>query len=72
VTGRAPIVARSPKDGTLIEVLEWASPEAVERAHRDPAVQRHWARFAACADYPSFGQLAEVAEPFAEFEPVAL
>ena len=70
VTVRAPIVARSRKDGTIIEVFEWASAETIERAHRDPVVQKHWARFAECAEYPTFGQLAEASEVFAGFEPV--
>ena len=70
VTGRVPIVARSRKDGTIIEAFEWASAEAIERAHRDPVVQKLWARFAECADYPAFGQLAEAGEVFAGFEPV--
>jgi hypothetical protein len=70
VTVRVPIVARSRKDGTIIEVFEWASPQAIERAHRDPVVQKHWARFAECAAYPAFGQLAEAGEVFAGFEPV--
>ncbi len=70
VTSRAPIVARSRKDGTIIEAFEWASAEALARAHRDPTVQAIWARFAECADYPSFGQLAEASEVFAGFEPV--
>ena len=70
VTGRAPIVARSRKDGTIIEVFEWASALAIERAHRHPVVQKHWARFAECAEYPTFGQLAEAGDVFAGFEPV--
>ncbi len=70
VTSRAPLIARSRKDGTIIEAFEWASAETIERAHRDPAVQAIWARFAECADYPSFGQLAEASEMFAGFEPV--
>jgi hypothetical protein len=70
VTDRAPVVARSRKDGTVVEVFEWASGEAIERAHQDPTVQALWARFAACADYPSFAQLAEASEPFAGFEPL--
>ena len=70
VTDRAPIVACSRKDGTIVEVFEWASAEAIARAHRDPAVQAIWARFGECADYPGFGQLAEANEPFAGFEPV--
>lgn len=70
VTARAPLVARSRKDGTIIEAFEWASEEAIERAHRDPVVQALWARFGECADYPSFGQLAEAGEVFAGFEPL--
>ena len=70
VTARAPIVARSRRDGTIVEAFEWASAEAIERAHRDPAVQAIWARFGACADYLGFGQLAEASEAFAGFEPV--
>jgi hypothetical protein len=70
VTSRPPIVARSRQDGTIVEAFEWASAEAIARAHSDPAVQAIWARFAECADYPSFGQLAEANQPFAGFEPV--
>jgi hypothetical protein len=70
VTARAPIVARSRKDGTIIEAFEWASAEAIARAHKDPAVQAIWTRFGECADYPTFGQLAEAGEMFAGFEPV--
>ncbi len=69
VTERTPIVARSRKDGTIIEVFEWVSAEAIERAHRDPVVQKHWARFGACSDYPTLGQLAEAGEMFAGCEP---
>jgi hypothetical protein len=72
VTERAPIVARSRRDGTIIEAFEWASAEAIARAHSDPAVQAIWARFGECADYPSFGQLAEAGEMFAGFEPVSV
>jgi quinol monooxygenase YgiN len=72
VTARAPIAARSRKDGTIIEVFEWASAEAIARAHRDPAVQAIWARFGECADYPSFGQLAEASDVFAGFEPLEI
>jgi hypothetical protein len=70
VTSRTPIIARSRKDGTIIEAFEWASAEAIATAHSHPAVQAIWARFGECADYPSFGQLAEAAEVFAGFEPV--
>jgi quinol monooxygenase YgiN len=70
VTERAPIVARSRKDGTIVEAFEWASEEAIERAHRDPGVQAIWARFSECAEYPTLGQLAEASVTFPGFEPV--
>jgi hypothetical protein len=72
VTDRAPIVARSRADGTIIEAFEWASAEAIERAHRDPTVQAIWARFGEYADYPTLGQLAEAGVTFAGFEPLSV
>ncbi len=69
-TRRAPIVARSRKDGTIVEAFEWVSGEAIARAHSHPAVQAIWARFAACAEYPTFGQLAEAGDVFAGFDAV--
>jgi len=72
VTDRAPIVARSRRDGTIVEAFEWASAEAIARAHAHPAVQAIWERFAECAEYPTFGQLAEAGEMFAGFEPVSV
>ena len=60
------------KDGTIIEVFEWASPAATEEAHGNPRVQQMWARFAACCDYAPLNTLPETADLFAEFEPVDL
>lgn len=58
------------KDGTMIEVFEWASPAAIEQAHSNPRVQAMWGRFAACCDYAPLHSVAEAADLFAEFEPV--
>ena len=58
------------KDGTLVEMFEWASPAAIEEAHANPRVQAMWARFAACCDYVPLNSLAEAGDMFAEFEPV--
>lgn len=68
-TDRPPTVMRA-KDGTLVEMFEWASPAAIEEAHRNPRVQAMWARFAACCDYVPLTALAEAGDMFAEFEPV--
>jgi hypothetical protein len=44
VTERAPIVMRT-QDGTVIEVFEWVSQEAIAGAHSNPVVLEVWKRF---------------------------
>lgn len=68
-TDRHPVLMRA-KDGTMIEVFEWASPAAIEEAHSNPRVQAMWGRFAACCDYAPLNTVAETASLFADFEPV--
>jgi hypothetical protein len=55
------------KDGTIIEVFEWKSSEAKDIAHRNEAVGKIWARFSACAEFPSLAELDETRHPFANF-----
>ncbi len=57
-------------DGTLIEVFEWRSAEAVAAAHDHPAVQALWAEFETVCDYVPLAALAEARQPFAEFTPL--
>jgi hypothetical protein len=57
-------------DGTLLELFEWTSAEAVERAHTDPGVQAIWGRFFAICDCVKLSDLAESAEMFPHFEPL--
>jgi hypothetical protein len=71
VTDRPASVMRAA-DGTVVEVFEWRSAEAIARAHATPAVQALWAEFGAACDYRPLGGLAECQQLFAEFEPVAL
>lgn len=59
-------------NGTIVEVFEWHSPEAVKRAHSNPAVQALWAEFGAACDYTPLAKLAEAQQMFAEFETVEL
>ena len=67
-----PVIHMRAKDGTLVEVFEWASPAAMESAHGNPRVQQMWARFAACSDTVPLNTLFESADMFAEFEPLDL
>ncbi len=69
VTGRQPIILRA-KDGTILEIFEWASPAAIEEAHDNPRVTAMWERFARCCDYVPLSDLSEAALLFAEFEPL--
>jgi quinol monooxygenase YgiN len=71
VTDRPAYVMRS-KDGTVVEVFEWRSAEAIQRAHTSPTVGALWAEFAAVCDYVPLATLPEAQQMFAEFEPIAL
>jgi hypothetical protein len=46
-----PRYAMQTKDGTVIEIFEWRSPEAIEMAHANPAVLALWAEFEAACEY---------------------
>jgi hypothetical protein len=50
VTDRKAIIMEA-KNGTLIEVFEWISDEAIEKAHSNPAVLALWAKFNEVCDY---------------------
>ena len=54
-------------DGTLLEVFEWLSSEAIAKAHANPAVQALWGEFAAVCDYVPLASLSEAHQMFAEF-----
>jgi quinol monooxygenase YgiN len=69
VTDRIPI-AMEAADGTLLEVFEWASPEAIQAAHADPVVQRMWEEYAELCDHVPVAQVPEAAQPFSEFAPL--
>lgn len=68
-TGRNPVLMKAA-DGTLVEVFEWASGEAIEAAHRNPAVQGLWARFAKVCEYVPVASVPEASRLFSEFSPV--
>jgi hypothetical protein len=69
VTERASIVMRAA-DGTLVEVFEWVSREAIEGAHKNPVVLDLWKRFEAACWYETPSNLAEFQNMFAHFEPL--
>ena len=69
VTDRVPTIMRS-RDGTIIEVSEWKSREAIDAAHKNPNVLAMWNKFFAICDCIPLKSLAEAEEMFAGFEPV--
>jgi len=60
------------RDGTIVEVFEWRSADAIAQAHNNPAVQALWAEFGAACDYKPLTSLAEAHQMFAEFDAVSL
>jgi quinol monooxygenase YgiN len=69
VSDRAPTIMRA-RDGTILEVSEWKSREAIDAAHKNPNVLAMWERFFALCDCVPLNTLAEAGEMFAGFEPV--
>ena len=70
-TDRPSYVMRST-DGTIIEVFEWKSLEAIAAAHQNPVWQAMCGRYSEVCDYISLENLPESKNMFAEFEPVEL
>jgi quinol monooxygenase YgiN len=69
VTDRQPVIMRS-SDGTIIEVSEWKSREAIDAAHKNPDVLAMWNKFFAVCDCVPLNTLAEAQEMFADFAPI--
>src|SRR5213082_2371880 len=68
-TVRVPIIMRS-RDGTIVEVSEWKSREAIDAAHKNPNVLAMWNKFFAVCDCVPLKTLAEADDLFAGFEPI--
>jgi quinol monooxygenase YgiN len=70
VTDRNPTIMRA-HDGTIIEVSEWKSQEAIDAAHKNPNVWTMWEKFFAACEFVPLKNLREAEEMFAGFEPIA-
>lgn len=69
VTERESIVMQA-LDGTILEVFEWKSKDAIESAHSNPAVLKMWGEFAEVCEFVPAAQVAEISEIFSEFTPL--
>ena len=68
VTDREAIMMETA-DGTIIEVFEWLSEEAIKNAHSNPEVLKMWGEYAEVCDYVPLNTLNETGNMFAEFTP---
>ena len=66
-----PVIACVAKDGTIVEVFEWAAG-GVERAHTNPVVHKLWERYAAACEIVPLVSLTEASNMFASFSPLDL
>ena len=69
VTDRVPTIMRS-RDGTIVEVSEWKSREAIDAAHKNPKVLAMWQKFFAVCDCVPLNTLPEAGDMFAGFTPI--
>jgi hypothetical protein len=54
-------------DGTIVEVFEWLSDEAIQQAHTNPAVLQMWGEFGEVCDYIPIATVPEAANMFPGF-----
>ena len=69
VTDRVPIIMHA-RNGTIIEVSEWKSEDAIDAAHKNPNVLAMWNQFFEICDCVPLNTLAEANDLFAGFEPI--
>ncbi len=68
VTDRASIMMEAA-DGTIIEVFEWVSDEAIKNAHTNPEVLKMWGEYAEVCQYIPIGTVPEATQLFSSFKP---
>jgi quinol monooxygenase YgiN len=69
VTTREPVVMEAA-DGTIVEVFEWLSDEAIASAHQNPEVRKMWKEYFEVCDIVQLNSLTETGDMFATFNPV--
>ena len=59
-------------EGTIVEVFEWKSAEAIVAAHQNPVWQAMCGRYSEACEYISLENLSEGKNMFAKFDAVDL
>ena len=65
-----PAYVMKAEDGTIVEIFEWKSDDAIASAHSNPQVKKLWERFFESCDFVPLASLPESKELFANFEPL--
>ncbi len=55
------------KDGTVVEVFEWISQEAIDTAHSNSKVLEMWQEYSKVCEYVPVSELPEANQLFAQF-----
>lgn len=69
VTERDSVIARA-KDGTIIEIFEWVSSEAMQSAHENENVLAMWKQYENVCEYVPISKIPESSELFSGFTPL--
>ena len=67
-TLRPPMIMKSA-DGTVVEVFEWISKQAIEEAKVNKDVQEYWEQYKDVCDIIPVSELIEANTSFSEFNP---
>ena len=67
-TQRPPMIMKSA-DGTVVEVFEWISKQAIEDAKNNKDVQEYWNQYRDVCDIIPVSDLIEANTSFSEFNP---
>ena len=68
ITDRKSILMQA-KDGTIVEVFEWKSEDAIKAAHTNTEVLKMWEEYVEACEYLPLYKLEETKDLFAEFTP---
>lgn len=69
VTTRQPVIMEAA-EGTIVEVFEWLSDEAIASAHHNHEVLQLWKEYFEVCDIVPLNTITETGDMFATFNPV--
>ena len=67
-----PSLCGRAKDGTVVEMFTWKSQDAIDAAHKNPAVLAMWEDYAKYCDFAPLADLAEAKDLFCQLTPLEL